>query len=157
MVGTWIVDRNPAAAADPPTVVVFTADGGWIDPLVGAAGAWQPTGPRSAAWIAVGHDAGSGGTFVVRTAAEVDDAGTTYTASNTVASIPGNPRSVRLPIEPVEAGGKPLAGFPAWTPAPPAGATPSAQPRRDGSRGRAGRSFQSVSPSPLLAVAHRGP
>jgi hypothetical protein len=136
MVGTWIVDRNPDAAADPPTVVVFTADGVWIDPLVGAAGAWQATGPRSAAWTLVGYDQGSGGYFVVRTAAEVDDAGTSYAGLNTVtivapdgtvlAAMQGTPHGIRLQIEPVEAGGTPLAGFPTWTSAPAADATPTA-------------------------------
>jgi hypothetical protein len=139
IVGTWIVDRNPDDAADPPTAIVVAADGGWIDPVLGVAGTWQATGPHSAAWTAIGLlDGGAGGYFALRTSAEIDDAGTYFagTASVTivapdgtvVTTIAGGPAShgVRLQVEPVEAGGTPLTGVPAWTPPPPADATPTA-------------------------------
>ena len=48
LVGTWIVDRNPADPTEMPTTNVFTADGGLIDPSVGAAGVWTATGERTA-------------------------------------------------------------------------------------------------------------
>ena len=38
LVGTWIVDRNPADPTDTPTYNIFTADGAIIDPTVGGAG-----------------------------------------------------------------------------------------------------------------------
>src|SRR3954452_22744694 len=38
LVGTWIVDRNPADPSDMPTTNILTADGGLTDPSVGAAG-----------------------------------------------------------------------------------------------------------------------
>jgi len=43
LVGTWIVDRNPADPSEMPTTNVLTADGGLIDPSVGAAGVWVAT------------------------------------------------------------------------------------------------------------------
>jgi hypothetical protein len=137
LVGAWIVDRNPDSDAEPPTVYVFTADGAVIDPLVGAAGAWQATGPRSAAWTIAGYptEAVGPGYFIIRTTAEVDDAGATYTGTASVTIVgpdrtvvggfPTTPHGTRLPIEAVDAGGSPLAGFPTWTPEPPSDATPT--------------------------------
>jgi hypothetical protein len=138
MVGTWIIDRSPGDPTDAVTAVVYTADGGWIDPLVGAAGTWQATGPHSAAWTAIGLvGGGAGGYFALRTSAEIDDAGMNFsgTASVTivapdgtvVTTISGGPMShgVRLQVEPVEAGGTALAGVPTWTPAAPTPATPT--------------------------------
>jgi hypothetical protein len=137
LVGAWIVDRNPGNGAEAPTVYVFTADGNVIDPLVGAAGAWQPTGSRSAAWTIAGYpDPALGpGYFVIRTTAEVDEAGTGYDgmASVTVVSpdgtvmggFPTQPHGTRLPIEAVDLVGSPLSGFPTWVPEPPPDATPT--------------------------------
>jgi hypothetical protein len=48
LVGIWIVDRNPADPTEMPTTNVLTADGGLIDPSVGAAGVWVATGERTA-------------------------------------------------------------------------------------------------------------
>ena len=48
LVGTWIVDRNPADPSGMPTTNIITADGGLIDPSVGAAGVWAATGERTA-------------------------------------------------------------------------------------------------------------
>jgi hypothetical protein len=138
LVGTWIVDRNPGDSTDAVTAVVYTADSGWIDPLVGAAGTWQATGPHSAAWTAIGLvDEGAGGYFALRTSAEIDDAGMNFagTASVTivapdgtvVTTISGGPMShgVRLQVEPVEAGGTALTGVPTWTPATPTPSSPT--------------------------------
>jgi hypothetical protein len=56
IIGTWIVDRNPEDETDPPTAVVYTPDGGWIDPILGVAGSgWPPArarrhGRRSVSW-----------------------------------------------------------------------------------------------------------
>ena len=135
VVGTWMGDLVPDDTTDPPTVIIFLADGAGIDPVRGTGGAWQPTGPRSAGWTLTGvADQESGTAIVVRATAEVDEAGGTYVGSSTitlvapdgtvVGSFPNVPHGFRLPIEPVEAGGTALAGFPTWTPAPPATPTP---------------------------------
>jgi len=139
IVGTWIVDRNPGDQTDSPTAIVVTADGGWIDPVLGVAGTWQATGPHSAAWTAIGLlDGGAGGYFALRTSAEIDDTGMSFAGTGTVtivapdgtvvATNAGGPPShgVRLQFEPVEAAGTPLSGVPMWTPAPPPDATPTA-------------------------------
>jgi hypothetical protein len=139
IVGTWIVDRNPENASEPPTAIVVTADGGWIDPVLGVAGTWQATGPHAAVWTAIGLiDGGAGGYFALRTAGEIDEAGTTFagtgsvtivapdgTVVTTIASGPAS-HGTRLRVDPVEAGGTPLPGVPTWTPAPPPAATPTA-------------------------------
>lgn len=108
-----------------------------IDPLVGAAGAWQSTGTRSAAWTIAGYptEAVGSSSFVIRTRGEGDEAGATYSATATVTIVgpdgsvvggfPTTPKGVRLPIEDVEAGGTPLPGFPTWTVEPPVEATPT--------------------------------
>ena len=73
---------EPGAPSDAPTLAVFTADGAIIDPVWASAGAWQATGPRSAAWTLVGLSAGvPSGYSVVRVTGEVDAAGTSYAAS----------------------------------------------------------------------------
>src|SRR4051794_38775634 len=46
-VGTWVVDDS-ADPTDMPTTNIITADGGLIDPSIGAAGAWRATGERTA-------------------------------------------------------------------------------------------------------------
>ena len=136
LVGTWIFDKDIANPSEPPSVVVFTADGGLLDPSEGVAGAWQATGPRSAAWTLVDFlTEGPAGYVVVRSTAEIDEGGdalagpysfTVVAADGTVlASGEASSTAVRLPIEPIEAGGTPLAGFPTWTPAPPPAATPT--------------------------------
>ncbi len=135
-VGTWVVDRIPAESTDAPTVIIFTSDGAVIDPLGGTGGAWEATGPRSAAWTLVGmFDGGAGGYLLVRAVAEVDETGMIYDGSSSISlvapdgtvdgSFPATPHGMRMPIEPVEAGGTPLGGFPTWTPPPPDGATPA--------------------------------
>lgn len=135
MVGTWIIDRNTAVPVEPPVILVVTSDGGVIDPVGGVAGAWRPTGARTGEWTLVGIEARAGGYRVVRSRWEVDAAGAAMSGPATVTIVAPNgtvvssshimSRGIRLPIEPVEAGGKPLAGFPTWTPAPPAPATPT--------------------------------
>ena len=136
LVGTWVFDRDVDDATDAPRVVVFTADGGLLDPGEGVAGAWRATGPRSAAWTLVAFlPEGPAGYVAVRSTGEVDAGGaalagphsfTVVLADGTVAAS-GRARSTatRLPIEPIEAEGTPLGGFPTWTPATPETATPT--------------------------------
>jgi hypothetical protein len=134
IVGTWIVDRDPADQSDPPTMLVFAPDGSLIDPLMAVAGAWQATGPRSAVFTLFGLiDGGAGGYIVVRSAIEVDEAGTTIAGADTVTivgtdgtvlnTVRGHGRATRLVVQGPEAAGTPLTGVPTWTPEP--AATPS--------------------------------
>ena len=135
LVGTWIVIRDVESTNASPSIVVYSADGGLSDPSQGVAGSWMATGPRSAAWTLVDFLDGDGGYVVVRSTGDVDegdnslDSPYTFTvvgADGTVlASGPGMSRYTRLPIEPMEAGGTGLAGFPTWTPAPPTEGTPT--------------------------------
>jgi hypothetical protein len=137
MVGTWVVDRDTTTETDAPSVVVYTADGGLLDPSQGVAGVWKATGPRSAAWTLVPFiQAGAGGYLAIRSTGEVDEGGNTLDSpysftvvapdGTVMASGQGMSRYTRLQIEPIEAGGTPLAGFPTWEPAPPTAATPTA-------------------------------
>jgi hypothetical protein len=135
MVGTWIVDRDVTTETDSPSIVVYSADGGLLDPSQGVAGAWRPTGPRSAEWtLVVFLDGGAGGYLAVRSIGEVDEGGnslespysfTVVSTNGTVmASGEGLSHYSRLQIELMADGGKPLAGFPTWTPTAPE-ATPT--------------------------------
>jgi hypothetical protein len=133
LVGAWIVDRNPDDPTEIPTYNVFTADGGVIDPSVGGAGVWEATGPDTANFTLTGTIAELGGYFLVRGSLVVDAGGGTATASysSTILAADGTTMDeltlaqgtapyVRIRIEPQDAVGQPLAGFPAWTPPPPA-------------------------------------
>lgn len=136
IVGTWMVDLVPDDTTDPPTVIICTVDGAVFDPVRGTGGRWQPTGPRSVAWTLVGPAPdGSAAAIVARAAIDVDESGAHYTGSASITLVapdgtvmgafPNVPHGTRLPIEPVEAGGSPLAGFPIWAPATPEPATPN--------------------------------
>jgi hypothetical protein len=137
LVGTWIVDRNPDDPTEIPTYNVLTADGGLIDPTQGGAGLWEATGPDTANFGLTGTIAELGAYFVVRGTLTVDAGGGTATAaySSTIVAADGTvldqlteaqgtARYVRFRIEPQDAVGQPLAGFPAWEPAPVATPTP---------------------------------
>jgi hypothetical protein len=79
---------------------------------------------------------GAGGYVAVRSTADVDAGEDTLAGpysftivapdGTVVASGQAESTATRLQIEPVEAGGMPLAGFPTWAPAPPEAATPTA-------------------------------
>src|SRR6476659_2883214 len=80
IIGTWIITRDITNTTEVPVVVVFTGDGGFIDPHQGVAGVWEPTGPQSAAMTIVPFvDGGAGGYAVVRAAWEIDAGGETMT------------------------------------------------------------------------------
>jgi hypothetical protein len=136
LVGTWIVDRNPDDQTDSPTILIYTPDGSIFDPLLAVGGAWQATGPRSATVTLLGLiDSGAGGYIAIRSTVEVDEAGTTIAGSDTVTivapdgtarnTLQGHGRATRLLVQGPEAAGTPLPGVPMWTPAPPAGSTPT--------------------------------
>jgi len=133
LVGTWIVDRHPDDPTEIPTYNVITADGGIIDPTVGAAGVWEATGPTTANFTLTGTIAEVGGYFLVHGSVTVDAGGGTATAaySGTLFAADGTildpeaqdtARYTRLTVEPQGTEG-PLAGFPVWTPA--SAATPA--------------------------------
>ncbi len=146
LVGTWIVDRNPADPAEMPTTNVLTADGGLIDPSVGAAGVWVATGERTADFTLIaifeqgmavtGQPAAGGGSyFIVRGSLAVDAGNDTATATVSQTQVAsdgtvllqmeqGTSTYLRLRVEPQDAVGQPLAGFPAWTSSPVATPTP---------------------------------
>jgi hypothetical protein len=137
-VGTWIVDRNPDDPTEIPTYNVLTADGAVIDPTQGGAGVWEATGPDTANFTLTGTIMELSAYFVVRGSLTVDAGGGTATNSysSTIVAADGTimdqltsaqdtAHYVRLRIEPQDAVGQPLAGFPAWTPATPTPATPT--------------------------------
>ncbi len=135
LVGTWVVDRNPADPTEMPTTNVLTADGGLTDPSVGAAGVWAATGERTADFTLIAIFAELASYFFVRGSLEVDAGGDTATATVSQTHVAadgtvldqlaqGTSTYLRLRIEPQSAVGQPLAGFPTWTPAPPATPTP---------------------------------
>jgi hypothetical protein len=136
LIGTWIVDRNPADPSEMPTTNVITADGGLIDPSVGAAGVWTVTGPDTADFTLIAIFAEDGGSyFVVRGSLAVDAAGDSATATISQTHVAadgtvldqmaqGSANYLRLRVEPQDAVGQPLAGFPAWTSASVATPTP---------------------------------
>jgi len=137
MVGMWVVVRDVTVDTDAPSIVVYSADGGLIDPSQGVAGTWQATGPRSAAWTLIDIlPDGSSGCVAVRSTGKIDegdddtlDAPYSFTvigADGTVmVSGEGMSCDTRLMVEPIDAGGTAPPGFPVWAPAPPADATPT--------------------------------
>jgi hypothetical protein len=126
-VGTWIIG-DPTGGE--PTTNIITADGGLIDPTVGAAGVWTATGERTADFTLIAIFAEDGGSyFLVRGSIEVDAGGDTATGTANATHVAANGTVldkqaqgtgispyVRLKVEPQRAAGQPLAGFPAWTP-----------------------------------------
>ena len=140
LVGSWVV-IDVSEPGDTPSVTVFTGDGIVLDAAAegGAAGSWEPTGPRSAAVtfvVPVAEDEFAG-SIIIRGTIEVDAAGDAFTSpySYTVVAADGTVvdagRSVveatRVPVEPIEAEGTPLAAVPTWTVATPE-ASPAATP-----------------------------
>jgi hypothetical protein len=147
LVGAWVVDTSAEAAGQPqeatipPDVTVFTDEGSVID-ASGAGepgvGSWEATGPRTAAltFVLPIQEEDFAGTVVIRATVEVDATGETFAGpySYTVVAADGTvvdagrdmARGTRIPVEPVEAGGTPLAAVPTWTPATPAPGTPPA-------------------------------
>jgi hypothetical protein len=127
LVGTWIVSEPGQA----PSVVAFTSDGIVVDTEVEGGtgvGSWQPTGERTAAltFVVPINESGFEAIVVIRATGEVSADGATFTAQYSVTgqgpdgsvvfADEGQVTGVRVPVEPVEAKGTPLAGFPTWTP-----------------------------------------
>ena len=95
-IGTWLIDWG-GDPASPPGLVVLAADGTVVELLPDApgrgdgAGAWAPTGPRTAAATVVFQlvdDAGTyGGVVKFRATIEVDGSGTRFTLPYAVEMI----------------------------------------------------------------------
>lgn len=139
LVGTWIVDTNVDSDADAPEIGIFTADGSVFG--LGAArwvsGSWEAADDATGAATMVGvFDANGGGYVVLRGPHQVDAAGNAWTCPCTFTVVApdgtvldsgmATAHAVRLPVEPVDAAGMPLAGFPTWAPAALPAATPGA-------------------------------
>lgn len=137
-VGTWIVDRDPNDPTEIPTYNVVTSDGTIIDPTVGGVGVWEATGPNTANFTLTGTIIELNAYFLVRSSITIDADGgyATNNYSSTIVAADGTVMEdltsagdtanyIRLLLEPVDATG-PLPEFPAWTPAPPSAATPTA-------------------------------
>jgi hypothetical protein len=129
IVGTWIITRDVTNTTEVPVVVVFTGDGGFIDPGQGVAGVWESTGPRSAAMTIIPFIGEGYG--VVRATWDVDESGDTMSGpadltivapDGTVMATPPhtNSTAIRLHVEPMDKQGSGVPGFPVWTPAPAA-------------------------------------
>jgi hypothetical protein len=127
LVGSWIVS-DPGGT---PAMIAFTADGIVIDTEIDGItgiGSWQPTGDRTAnvTFVLPTNEPGFSGIIVIRAAGEVSADGATFTAPYSVTGVgadgsvvfsdQGQVTAVRLPVEPVDAAGTPIAGFPTWTP-----------------------------------------
>lgn len=131
LIGTWVVDTNVDMDTDPPEIGIFHADGSvfglgasrWVS------GAWEAADDSTGLATMVGvFDANGGGYVVLRGPHAVDETGDAWTCECTFTVVApdgtvldsgqATAHATRLPIEPVEAAGQPLAGFPAWAPAP---------------------------------------
>lgn len=145
LVGAWIVDTNIDMTNDAPEIGMFTSDGTvfglgasrWVS------GAWQAADDYTGTVTMAGvFEANGGGYVVVRGPHQVDESGNSWSCPCTftvvapdgtvLVSGEATAHAVRLPVEPDTAIGKPLAGFPTWTPDSGSSATPtlSQQPMR---------------------------
>ena len=129
IVGTWIVnDLGPEGS---PSLASFTSDGVVTDIEAEGGvglGVWQPTGERTAAFTMVipFADEEFYATIQINVSVSIDasgDSGTadySYTAvlaDGTVAdSGMGSVTITRMPVQPLDAVGTPMAAFPVWNP-----------------------------------------
>ena len=138
LVGAWVV-IDISAPGDTPSVSTFTRDGTMGDAAAdgAGAGAWEPTGPNSAAFtlvIPIGGEEFSG-TVTIRGTIEMDEGGdnfnspysyTVVAADGTVVDAgQGEVEGTRIDVEPLEAEGTPLAAIPTWAVGTPPAATPT--------------------------------
>lgn len=137
IVGTWIVDNDTTSPTNMPSLVTLSSDGIVIDPVAGFAGSWEATGERTGVFTLAGISAdGPGSYLLIRGPLETDEAGapvaTPYTVTivgadgSVLDTVEGTGQFIRFPAQSGEPGTG-MAGFPTWTPAPPAGdGTPAA-------------------------------
>ncbi len=117
LVGTWLVDTDPANPTNTLDTFLFTADGGYVqtDAAGGTTvGVWEATSDTTATLTVVaaaGDDEGNTfGTIMIRATIEVSADGTTFTADYTIELIdpdgtsrgeagPGQATGERLTVE----------------------------------------------------------
>ena len=115
-VGAWLLS-DPAFPDDPPTLVVFHADGTYVqaDTEDVGVGAWEATGERSLAVTFVvqfSDEAGATYAITIRATGEVDAGGDTFTATYTIELTmpdgtsageygPGSVEGTRIAVEPM--------------------------------------------------------
>ena len=139
LVGAWIIDSDVNDPGNLPTENIFHADGTFIQ--VGnsgpqanspgnAVGAWEPTGPNTAAAILVVYqqdDKGAVSKATVRATVQVAADGQSLTADYTIefTSPDGTPSGQ---LGPGKGSGTRIAVEPMGTPVAPLGPPPSATP-----------------------------
>ena len=132
-VGVWLV-TNPDFADDPPFLYAVHADGTVVGSSIFPGesvsyGAWEPTGPRAAAFTLVrlvtDPVRGYAGTLTFRGTAEVDATGDRFVGTNTVQFTARD--GTAFPAEgPVRVEGRRIRVEPMTPPGTPEAATPAA-------------------------------
>lgn len=131
LVGAWMVDTNVDTDTDSPEIGIFHSDGSvfglgasrWVS------GAWEAADNTTGlATMAGVFEANGGGYVVLRGPHAVDETGDGWTCACTFTVVApdgtvldsgqATAHGTRLPVEPVDAMGMSLAGFPTWSPAP---------------------------------------
>jgi hypothetical protein len=136
IIGTLIIVRDITNTTEVPVIVVFTADGSFIDPHQGVAGVWESTGSQSAAMTVVPFIAGgTEGIGGVRGTWEIDAGGETMTGpaavtiltpdGTVVAQAQLSSRATWLHVESMDKAGTGRSAMPVWTPATPEAGTPT--------------------------------
>jgi hypothetical protein len=127
VVGSWLADTDTDDPANPPSLLVFHADGTYVEVEADGAGAgsWAATGERTADLTIVflegdgGDEGGGGGMVTIRAAVEVAADGQSLTAQYTIEFTapdgtstgqygPGGVTGTRIAVEPM---GTPLGSF----------------------------------------------
>ena len=87
ILGSWMLDADPDDPANPPSLVVFTSDGSYleVDAEGGVGvGAWESTGANSGNLTIRFLDSEVGGMGIIRASFEVAEDGDSFTAEYTI-------------------------------------------------------------------------
>ena len=86
VVGSWLADTDTEEPSNPPSLLVFHADGTYVEVNDGGAGAgaWAATGARTADLTIHFIEGGDGGLMTIRAAVEVAADGQSLTAQYTI-------------------------------------------------------------------------
>lgn len=142
LIGVWLVDTDTDDGENPPSSIVFHADGTYLQVDVDgtAVGVWEMTGDRSGAATFAFHgrdDAGVVSSTIVRAAVDVTEDGQGFTASYTVDFSapdgtssgelgPGTAAGTRMTVDPMGTPVGPLGPAASPTTSPDAGPQASA-------------------------------
>ncbi|MDQ3043962.1 MAG: hypothetical protein M3R06_02250 [Chloroflexota bacterium] len=117
LVGTWLLDTDVEITDDPPSVIRFSADGGYVQVEAEGfvtLGVWEASGDGTATLTIVSPGTGEEGAFegttVIRATIEVDASGDAFTAQYTLEFIapdgtsdgqygPGTATGTRITVE----------------------------------------------------------